>query len=88
VYIQWSVILKLNLLTPCPAKFQVRDEVLSLKTKDVTMCCLFRAITHLRVGSNGRMMTYRGKCKKYGEEPAPVPLEPPIISLEVTWDSI
>jgi hypothetical protein len=28
--------------------FQVRDEALNLKTKDMIICYLFRAVTHLR----------------------------------------
>jgi hypothetical protein len=55
------------------------DEVSNLKTKDMIMCCLFRAITHsdIFVWSNGGMMISKGKSKKFGEKPASVPLHLP-----------
>jgi hypothetical protein len=46
------------------------------------MCCLFRAVAHLRNGNrfesrNGGMMIIRGKQKKLEETPASLPLHPP-----------
>jgi hypothetical protein len=50
----------------------------NLKTADVIMRCLIRAIAHLRwVWSNGGMMINREKPTKLGKKPAPMSLHPP-----------
>jgi hypothetical protein len=39
----------LNFLTLSPERCWIRDEVASIKTKDMIMCCLIRAVAYLRM---------------------------------------
>jgi hypothetical protein len=70
----------------------IRDEALGLKTADVIIWCLVRAIIHLKIpltneyASSGGTVIGMGKVKELREKPAPSPLNPPQISHDVTCD--
>jgi hypothetical protein len=81
---------KLNFLALYPVKFLGKDETPNLRIEDVIMCCLIRAIRASGgsdiLWSNGGTMIIRGKPKKFGENPAPMPFLKPRISRELTRD--
>jgi hypothetical protein len=89
--IQWLPFLlrmrRLNVFTLQLDKYQIRDEVPILTADDVKIRCLDRVITHLERRGDRWVWSNRGKPKRLGEKPDPLPFRPPRLkSHEVTRD--